>query len=132
LRELVDRFDVVAEANYAIFGDVGAETAAVDERAEESGSGEVLEVGARFGQPAADAFDGADPEALANETVEGDAARDDVAARLFPGELDLVEHLCLGQCEFVAASGAAEGSATGGVAVAGEPAAGERLCLIDA
>ena len=43
---------MVAEPNYAIFGDVGAETAAVDEWAEESGSGEVLEVGARFGQPA--------------------------------------------------------------------------------
>jgi hypothetical protein len=52
LRELVDLFDVVVEANYAIFGDVGAETAAVDEVAEKSGSGEVLEVGARFGQPA--------------------------------------------------------------------------------
>ena len=31
---------------------MSAETAAVDEWAEESGPGEVLEVGARFGQPA--------------------------------------------------------------------------------
>jgi hypothetical protein len=54
----------------------------VDEWAKESGSGEFLEVSARFGEPAADAFDSADPEAAADEAVEGDAARDDVAARL--------------------------------------------------
>ena len=47
----MDRSDVVAEANYAIFGDIGAETAAVDEWAEESGSGEVLE-GGRTVRPA--------------------------------------------------------------------------------
>jgi hypothetical protein len=99
----VDGFDLVAEADGAALGDVGAEAAAVDEGAEESGSGEFLEVGARFGESAADAFDGADPEASADEAVEGDAARDDVAAGLFPGELDLVEDVCLGQCELVAA-----------------------------
>jgi len=47
--ELVDGFDLVAEANYAIFNDVGAETASVNEWAKESGSREFLEVGARFG-----------------------------------------------------------------------------------
>jgi hypothetical protein len=45
----VDGFDLVAEVNDATFGDVGAESAAVDEWAKESGSREFLEVGARFG-----------------------------------------------------------------------------------
>jgi hypothetical protein len=129
--ELLDGLDLVAEANDATRDDVGAEAAAVDEWAEQSGSGEFLEVGARFGQPAADALDGADPEASADEAVERDAARDDVAACLFPGELDLVEHLRLGQRELVPAPRAAEGSPTCGVAVTGEPAAGERLSLVD-
>jgi hypothetical protein len=128
----VDGFDFVAESNDPARDDVRAETAAVNEWAEESGSCELLEVCARFGQSAADAFDGADPEVLADEAVEGDAAGDDVAARLFPGELDLVEHLCLGQCELVPVPGTAEGTAPCGVAVAGESAVGERLGLVDA
>jgi hypothetical protein len=44
---------------------------------------------------------------------------DDVAARLLPGELGLVEHLGLDECELVPAAGSAEGSATVRVAVAG-------------
>ena len=48
-RELIDGFDLVAGANDATRDDVGAEAAAVHEWAEESGSGEFLEVGARFG-----------------------------------------------------------------------------------
>ena len=49
LGELVDRFDVVFDVDDAAFDDVGAEAAAVDEWAEESGSSEFLEVGAWFG-----------------------------------------------------------------------------------
>src|SRR2546430_1296031 len=77
--ELVDGFDLVAEANHATLDDVCAETASVNEWAKESGSGEFLEVSARFGQPAAEALDGADPKPSADKAVEGDAARDDVA-----------------------------------------------------
>src|SRR5436190_14843305 len=59
-------------------------------------------------------------------------ASDDVAPRLFPGELDLVEHLGLDQCELVPTPGGAEGAAARGVAVAGETASGERFSLVDA
>jgi hypothetical protein len=112
----VDGCDLVAEADDAAGDDVRPEAAAVDEWAEESGSGESFEVGAWFGVPAADAFDGGDPRASADETVEGDSAGDDVAARLLPGELDLVEHLGLDECELVPTAGSAEGSAAVGVA----------------
>jgi len=96
------------------------------------GAGEFLEVSARFGQPAPDALDGADPEAPADESVERDAARDDVPARLLPCETDLVEHLRLGERELVPTARTAEGAAAGGVPVPGEPAPGDRLDLAHA
>src|SRR5438105_6288464 len=128
--ELVDSFDLVAQVNDVTFDDVRAESAAVNERAKESGSREFLEMSARFSQSTADAFDRADPEALTDEAVEGDAARDDVAARLVPGELDLVEPLRLCQREVLSAPGTAEGSPARGVSVAAEPAAGNSLGLV--
>ena len=47
-----------------------------------------LEVRARLGEAPADALDLPDQEAAADERVQPDAAGDDVAARLFPGDLD--------------------------------------------
>ena len=47
-----------------------------------------LEVRARLGEPAADALDVADQEPATDERVQPDAAGDDVATRLLPGDLD--------------------------------------------
>ncbi len=52
--------------------------------------------------------------------VQRDSAHDDVPARLFPGELDLVEHLRLDEGELVPATGGVEGAASCGVSIAGE------------
>jgi len=72
---LLDRVDLVAEADHAAGDDVGAEAAAVNDRPEEPGSRKLLELGTRLGRPATDALDGADPEASTDETVDGDVAR---------------------------------------------------------
>ena len=74
-----------------------------------------LQVGARLGEPAADALDLPDPEAAADESVQPDPAGDDVAARLLPGDLDPVgserlERLRLDQRQLVAAACARERS----------------------
>ena len=72
-----------------------------------------------------------DREAPADERVQRDAARDDVAARLLPRQVDFVEHLRLDERQLVPASGAAERSASVEVAVAREPAAGDGADRVD-
>jgi hypothetical protein len=69
----------------------------VDERAEQSGSGERFEVGARLREAAADALDGAHQETASDEGIQSDIACHDVSSRFFPGEVDLVENLRLDQ-----------------------------------
>ena len=58
--------------------------------------GESLQVGAGLTEPASDAFDVADLEALSDKGVQVDAAGDDVAS-----SLRIPESLAVGQGEFV-------------------------------
>src|SRR3954452_13897577 len=81
------RRDLVAERDRPAGDDVGAKPAAVHQRSQQSRPGERLQVTARFGQASTDALDATDGEALADEAVQGDAARDDIAPRLLPGKL---------------------------------------------
>ena len=128
---LTVRLDSIADANPAVHDDVRSQSPAMNERPKQARSGESLKVSARFAQPSPDALGGADAESPADQAVEGDAARDDVAARLLPGELDLVEHLCLDESELVTATGSAERALAGRVAVALEPPARDCDDLVD-
>src|SRR6185312_7354098 len=112
------RADAVADADISVAQDVRPESGSVDERSEQPGPSELLQVRARLGEPASDAFDGPDGEAPADEAVQRDPARDDVPACLFPREADLVEHLGLHERQLVAAAGPAEGAPAVEVAVA--------------
>ena len=125
------RDDAVAERDLAVAEDVRAETGAVDERADDPRPREPLEVGARLGQPASDAFSRPDGEAPADERVQRDAARDDVPARLLPRQVDFLERLLLDERQLVPATAAAEGSPAVEVAVALEPAAGDGADGVD-
>src|SRR5918994_6376621 len=103
----------------------------MDERAQSAG-GEALEVRARLAQPPADARDGADREAPADERVEVDPASDDVAARVLRREAELLERLGLDERELVPVRvRLGERAAALVVAVALEPAAGVRRDLGD-
>src|SRR5947208_3057922 len=91
---------------------IGAEATLVDERTEGAGlprrGRQALEVRARLAQPLAEALDVADPEVLADEGIQVDAAGDDVPPGLFRGEpasreVDALEHLCLDKREVVPA-----------------------------
>jgi hypothetical protein len=84
----------------------------VDERAQRVGlprcGSQAVQVRARLAQPLGRALDVADPEPLPDESVQFDAAGDDVPARLFRGEatgreVEGVENLCLDQREVVPA-----------------------------
>ena len=72
--------------------------------------GESLQVGAGLTEPAPDAFDVADPEALSDQGVQVDAAGDDVASSLRVPELlavgqgEFVEHFSFDQRQVVAAA----------------------------
>ena len=83
------RRDLVADADLAVVEHIGAEASLVDERAERAGlargGGQALQVRARLAQPLGKALDVADPEVLADEGVEFDAAGDDVPAGVFRG-----------------------------------------------
>src|SRR6266540_3948889 len=72
--------DFVPDRDLAVRNDVGVQPAAMREAFDDARLREALEVRARLAQLDADAFDGADAEALADERVEVDAAREDVAA----------------------------------------------------
>src|SRR5690348_15474740 len=95
----------------------------MDERSQQAGASELLEVGAGLGEPSPDALDRADPEPAADQRVQRDAPRDDVPARLLPRQIERVEHLGLDERQLIAAPDAAEGSATVEVAVSRQPAA---------
>src|SRR6266540_1659925 len=73
-------YDFVPDRDLTIRDDVGVQPAAMREAFDDARLREALEVRARLAQLDADAFDGADAEALADERVEVDAAREDVAA----------------------------------------------------
>ena len=60
----------------------------MDETLENAGLRHRLEVGARLAQLDADAFHGADPESLADESVDVDSSREHVAARLGRSDRD--------------------------------------------
>src|SRR4051794_21034220 len=72
----------VADGDLAVGENVGAQAAAVDVRAQHARAGEPLEVRAGLAEPLPVALDRADREAPADERVEVDAARDDIAPRL--------------------------------------------------
>src|SRR5262245_8247260 len=93
----------------------------MDERPQQTGPGEPFQVSARLAEPSSDALGGADLEPPADEPVEADAARDDIASRLCPVEVDLVEDLGLDQRQLVPAAGLAERPTPGRVAVTFEP-----------
>ena len=106
-------------------------------RARMPGWRQPLEVRARLGETPADALDLPDQEAAADEGVQPDAAGDDVAARLFPGDLDplgseRLERLRLDQRQLVAAACARERSLTAEVPVALEPTSRDRPSYLDA
>jgi hypothetical protein len=103
----------------------------VDERAQQSGSGEFFEVSAGLRETAADALDGAHQEAASDEGIQSDIARHDVPSRLFPGEIYLVENLRLDQRQFVAAARSTERAMACRVSVALKPAAGYRERFVD-
>src|SRR5919201_1747033 len=80
----------IAAADPAAADDVGAQPAAVDERAQQRLAGCLGQVLARLTEARALAEDFADPEAAADELVEADAPRREVAPRLAGRELDSV------------------------------------------
>src|SRR5262245_22233828 len=104
----------------------------MDERSQQAWTRELLEVGARLGEPPPDAFDRADLEPMADECVQRDPPRDDVPARLLPRKIDRVEDLGLDERQLISASRPAEGSATVEVSVSGQTPAGHGLDAVDA
>ena len=90
-------------------------------------AGQRLEVQARLAELDADAFDGADHEALADEVVQAHAADDDLPARLRAREADVLERLRLDQRQRSAGAVAPGAEVT----VALEPAAGDGAREVD-
>ena len=78
----LEAFDSGAYGDAARCEDVGSEAAAVNQLAQHALVGEALQVGAGLTEPAPDAFDVADPEALSDKAVQVDPAGDDVASSL--------------------------------------------------
>src|SRR4051812_4046700 len=128
-RRVRQRHDRVAGADLAAGGDVRPEPAPMDQPAQNPGGSEALEVRARLGEPATDALDAPDPEAVPDERVQADAARDDVPACLLPGDLDTfraecLQRLGLDERQLVPSSVARERACTPRVAVTHEPGSG--------
>jgi len=90
----------------------------MDEWSEQPGSSEPLQVRARLAESPPDALRRADPEPSADQAVQGDVTRDDVSARLGPGEVDLIQDLGFDKGQLVPAAGTAERPSPGRVAVA--------------
>src|SRR5215212_1967301 len=101
------------------------------ERAKQAGPAETLEVRTRLRKSPADAHCVADPEALTDQRIQRDPARDDVAARLLPGQAELVQHLGLHERQLVAAARLAERPAAVEVAVPFQATAGNGLDSVD-
>jgi hypothetical protein len=104
----------------------------MDERAQQTGSRQPLEVRAGLREPPADAFGLSEPEAMTHKRVHVDAARDDVAAGALPRDVELLERLSCHQRQLVATPAPAERAATRRIAISLEPTAGERRDLVDA
>src|SRR5439155_18025525 len=113
----------IVERDRAAAEDVSAQPCTVHEWAQQAGPRHPLEVCAWLCQTATDALDRADREAAADQGVEVDATCGDVAARLLPGQLQLVQHLGLHQRQLITAAGPAEGAAAVVIAVALQAAA---------
>src|SRR4051794_22840763 len=79
---VLERGDLRAHLDRPVRDDVGAQAAAVDERPQRPRRGQPPEVRARLAPPLADALDVADAKAAADQRIEVDAARDDVAPRV--------------------------------------------------
>src|SRR3954454_17574091 len=124
-----------SQSDLALAEDVGAQAALVDERPQQAGAAEPVEVDARLTEPEALAHDVADAEGAAHQGVDVDAAGEDVAPG--SGEVDrdagggeLVEDLGGHEGQVVAGARVAargEGAGPGGVPVALETAPGHRL-----
>src|SRR5258708_4726749 len=82
--------DFVPDRDLAVGEDVGVQSAAVEEPCDHAGLRQLPEARARFAELDPDAFDAADAEGAADQRVQVDAAREDVAARLGGGHLDAV------------------------------------------
>src|SRR5262249_19035372 len=80
----------VADGDDAVGEDVRVQAAPVQEALDHAGLRHRLEAGARLAQRDAFALDGTDAEALADERVQVDAAREDVAPRLGRRQLESV------------------------------------------
>jgi hypothetical protein len=104
----------------------------VYETAEDAWCCQLLEVGARFAESPADALDRSDPEPLADQSVQVDAAGDDVPSRSPDGQVEVVEHFRLDQRQIMSQSVLVrERAAAGEVAVALEAASGNCERLVD-
>src|SRR6266536_51987 len=71
---------LIADADFPVFEDVGAEAAAVYGLSKQGSRGISVDDRARFAESQAVELRGADPEVVADEGVEVDAAGDEVAA----------------------------------------------------
>jgi len=78
--------DAVADVDLSAFDNVGAESAAVDKRAENRSCGVLLNDFAGLAKPRATAAHFTDHEVTADEAVEFDAAGDEVASMLARAE----------------------------------------------
>src|SRR4051794_19509204 len=131
------RRDPVADPDRPVGEDVDADPRAVDEAAEDARPRESLHVDARLVESLRVAADLADREGAADERVQVDAARDHVAARLFPAQRDAValqvlERLGRDEREVEALARApAEGAAVQRVAIAFEAPSRERAHGVD-
>src|SRR5215208_3125367 len=136
----VERPDCGSNADGTAGEYVGAQTATVDQAAEDALSSEPFQVPTGFAQPLPQAFHIANAEAAPHQRVEVDAASNDVAPRLRVAqaailiEQQVIKDLRLNECEVVARPDSvrrSEGSRLGGVAVTRDPAAGDGLCRLD-
>jgi hypothetical protein len=123
--EDVGTLDRVADTESAVGQELRPESAAVDERTEQSLTSELLKVAARFAELRCAAEDVADPERAPEQVVEANATRGEVAAQfarcdLDAGAMHLVDDLALDQRQVAAYAIVAPVAGAAGVAVAEE------------
>ncbi len=130
LTGLADRFvrpkifeNLVAHADPSSGQDVGPETAAVDKVLDDAAAGQPLQVEARLAKLDPLAFDVADPEPLADQVVDPDAAHHDLPPRLRAGQADVLQYFGLDQGQRLTRAGPAGEE----VAVALQAMAGDGL-----
>ena len=137
--ESVEGLDCGSNLDGAVGDYVGAQTATVDQSAEDPLGGEPFEVGTRFAQSLAEAFHIANTEAASHQRVEVDAVSNDVAPRLRVAQAailvqqQVVEDLCLDEREVVADPRSVcrrEGARLSGVAVTGASPRPAMACAV--